>query len=66
MLDNGVEVELPDRFNYKQCDSCDVEFIWGKTVKNGKAIPVYWNTIYEKWICHFADCPGASFHRKKE
>ena len=59
-LESGVEVDFENRPK-RICKSCGSSFIWGVT-KNNKWIPVV--KIEDKFVSHFANCPGAAGHRK--
>ena len=54
-LEGGAEVDIENRPE-GVCKSCGAKFIWGVT-KNHKWIPVV--KLGDKFISHFADCPGA-------
>lgn len=59
-----------------QCRTCKAEIIWGLTA-NGKRVPVnppekrfvmgaQGLEVQDTWLNHFATCPQADQHRKKE
>lgn len=58
-LEGGAEVFFNDAKG--KCKSCGVDFLWG-TTKNNRWIPVVKDG--DKYISHFANCPGAGEHRK--
>ena len=63
-LDTGAEVTIPIRFEYAKCKGCSVnDLIWA-TTKNGKSMPIRYDTIKGVWISHFSDCPKANGFRK--
>ena len=59
-LEGGAEVDFENRPK-RICKSCGSSFRWGIT-KNKKWIPVV--KIEDKFVSHFANCPGAAGHRK--
>jgi len=63
-LDVGIEVEIPNKFEYSKCKGCEADdIIWSKT-KNGKLMPIRYDLIKKTWISHFSDCPVAEKFRK--
>lgn len=63
-LVGGAKVTIPTIFNYSKCKGCGEEIIWS-TTKNGKAMPIRWNTIRQAWVSHFSDCTDANYFRRE-
>ena len=59
-LEGGAEVDFENRPK-RICKSCGSSFRWGITKKK-RWIPVV--KIGDKFVSHFANCPGAAGHRK--
>jgi len=62
-LDSGAVVTIPVEFEYAKCKGCPAnDLIWA-TTKNGKSMPIRYDTIKGVWMSHFADCPKANKFR---
>lgn len=65
-LNNGAVVTIPVQFEYAKCKGCPADDLIWATTKNGKAMPIHWDTIKEQWVSHFSDCPNANNFRKHD
>lgn len=64
-LSIGVEVEIPEQFEYSKCRGCGADDLIWATTKEGRYMPIRFDET-KGWISHFSDCPKANNFRKEK